>query len=496
MKKTYILLIITLISFASKAQDKKISLSLDDVIDIASEKSLEEFKNENIYLSSYWEYRYFKADRLPLLSLGTNPFDFYRYRSKEHNFQTGKEEFYLEEYLNSDLSMSLKQKVGLTGGTIFLNSDIEMVKNMGDDKSTSYQATPISIGYSQDLNGYNAMRWKAKIEPMKFEKAKKTFIQSKEVLSISTADKFFDLVSAQIELKIAENNLSSADTLYKIGQGRFQVGTVTQDELLSLQLNLLQSKQDLIKAQSTLQRAQSSLNSFLSLDKKTIVNCIVPEKIPSIKVRADEAVGKATENNPDMLSHLQELLEQDQSVAKAKAEAGFSTSIYALYGLNQTSEKFSNVYNDPEKSQLFQVGFSIPLLDWGKRRGSYLMAKSDREVAIARIKQERIEFEQQVYQDVIEFNLQAEQVYNAAMADTVAQKGYDVTLQRFLIGKVDVVKLNIARSDLETARSRYVEELRDYWNYYYRIRMWTLYDFVKGETLSAEFDKILQKQKP
>jgi outer membrane protein TolC len=263
--------------------------------------------------------------------------------------------------------------------------------------------------------------------------------------------------------------------------------------LLSLQLNLLRARQDLTKAHSTLQRAQSSLNSFLSLDKATMVNCIVPEKIPDMQVRADEAVGKATENNPNMLSHLQELLEQDESVAKAKAKAGFSTSIYALYGLNQTADKFSDVYNDPVKSQVFQVGISVPILDWGKRRGSYLMAKSNREVAEARIKQERIEFEQQVYQDVIEFNLQAEQVYNAAMADTVAQKGYNVTLQRFLIGKVDVVKLNIARSDLETARSRYVEELRDYWNYYYRIRMWTLFDFVKDQTLSAEFDKILQK---
>ncbi len=493
MNNIYIILIIVLASFAAKAQEKTLSLTLDDVLDIASEKSLEAFKNENMYRASYWEYRYFKADRLPLLSLDTNPLDFYRNRSKEYNFETGKEEFVLQEYFNPDLSLSLSQKIGLTGGTIFLNSDIEMVKNIGDDKSTSYQATPISIGYRQELTGYNAMRWESKIEPLKFEKAKKEFIQSKEVLSISTADKFFDLVSAQIELKIAENNLSSADTLYKIGKGRFQVGTVTQDELLSLQLNLLRARQDLTKAHSTLQRAQSSLNSFLSLDKATMVNCIVPEKIPDMQVRADEAVGKATENNPNMLSHLQELLEQDESVAKAKAKAGFSTSIYALYGLNQTADKFSDVYNDPVKSQVFQVGISVPILDWGKRRGSYLMAKSNREVAEARIKQERIEFEQQVYQDVIEFNLQAEQVYNAAMADTVAQKGYDVTLQRFLIGKVDVVKLNIARSDLETARSRYVEELRDYWNYYYRIRMWTLFDFVKDQTLSAEFDKILQK---
>jgi outer membrane protein TolC len=93
----------------------------------------------------------------------------------------------------------------------------------------------------------------------------------------------------------------------------------------------------------------------------------------------------------------------------------------------------------------------------------------------------------------MEFNLQAEQVKNAAKADTVAQKGFEVTFQRFLIGKVDVIKLNIARNDLESARNAYIRAVRTYWNYYYRLRMLTLYDFARQENLTAEYDKIIQK---
>ena len=82
---------------------------------------------------------------------------------------------------------------------------------------------------------------------------------------------------------------------------------------------------------------------------------------------------------------------------------------------------------------------------------------------------------------------------NAGLADTVAHKGYEVALQRFLIGKVDVVKLNIARNDLETARRSYISAVRRYWNYYYTLRMKTLFDFVAKESLSAEYDKLLEK---
>jgi len=68
-----------------------------------------------------------------------------------------------------------------------------------------------------------------------------------------------------------------------------------------------------------------------------------------------------------------------------------------------------------------------------------------------------------------------------------------VTFQRFLIGKVDVIKLNLARNDRESARKAYINAVRTYWNYYFRLRMLALHDFVKGESLSAEYDKIIQK---
>ena len=122
------------------------------------------------------------------------------------------------------------------------------------------------------------------------------------------------------------------------------------------------------------------------------------------------------------------------------------------------------------------------------------MAKSNREVSLAEIRQERIDFEQEVYQRVLEFNLQGGQVYNAAKADTVAKMGYDVTFQRFLIGKIDVVVLNIASTDQENARMQYVDALNQFWTKYYQLRSLTLFDFENKKQLVAEYDKILQKQ--
>jgi len=69
--------------------------------------------------------------------------------------------------------------------------------------------------------------------------------------------------------------------------------------------------------------------------------------------------------------------------------------------------------------------------------------------------------------------------------------GYDVTQQRFLIGKVDVTKLNLARNDQESARRAYINALRSYWNYYFTIRQLTLFDFEKNISLSEDFDRLV-----
>ena len=490
--KPLIFILLVLFTVESSSQVKKLQLTLDDVIELASKQSIDAFRNKNMFKASYWEYRYYKADKLPSLNLDATPIDFNRSRRREYNFDINEEEYVLREFFNADFGLSLNQNITMTGGQLFLQSGLGMVRNLGGDKNNSFQSTPISIGYSQQLNGYNRLKWQSRIEPLKFEKAKKELIQNSELLALKATNKFFTLVAAQIQLSIAENNKAKNDTLYKIGQGRYQVGTVTQDELLSLELQKLNAIQALNKSQLELIRAQSELNSFLGLPKESEVDCVVPQEIPDLEIIASQAIAKALENNPTILDHRQQLLQEDQNVARAKSETGINTNIFALYGLNQSSPEFKDVYDNPDNTQRFRLGVNIPIVDWGRRKGSYLMAESNREVARARIEQARIDFEQNIFQTVMEFNLQGEQVKNAALADTVAQQAYDVTFQRFLIGKVDVINLNQARTDLEQAKKTYIAELNTYWAYYFYIRQLTLFDFLNDVTLSEEYDEILQ----
>ena len=178
-------------------------------------------------------------------------------------------------------------------------------------------------------------------------------------------------------------------------------------------------------------------------------------------------------------------------VKSAKSKNGISANIFLQYGLDNSAEEVDMVYKDPSKSQRARIGVSVPILDWGRRKGSIQIAEAQREEVDNRIKQETIDFRQDVMMNVMEFNIQSEQVVHAAKADTIANLGYEVTIQRFKIGKLDVTKLNIAQNNLSLARRGYYSALRAYWNYYYRIRQITLHNYEDNTSLTEDFEKAM-----
>ncbi len=492
-----ILVLIFFISFCkiSIAQTKVRRLTLPEVITRASSQSIDAFKQQNMYRSSYWAFKYFKADKLPFLSVGANPFSYSNSIRQDYVPQNQTWQYSEQKNITSSASLKANQNINLTGGTFSMSSDLGMSKNFIGTQLTTFSANAISLGYYQRVNGYNGMRWKSKIEPLKFELAKKNLIQSNEDIAVKAANKFFTLVDAQIEINISQTNLANSDTLYQIGKGRYQVGTVTQDELLNFELNLMNSRLALIKANQGLIRARSDLNSFLGFDKNTVIECVMPTEVSlALQINVDDAVQKSMQNNPNIISQNNRILEEDNNVSLTKAKNGLSADVSVTAGLNQTGLTAANAYQNPNRFQnIALVGLSVPILDWGKRKGQILMAKSNREVVVNSVKQERIDFEQSVVMNVMEFDLQANQVMNSARADTIAQMGFDVTMRRFKIGKLDVTKLNLARNDLENAKRAYINSLRKYWISYYQIRQLTLFDFQTGTDLTADFDKILNQ---
>lgn len=488
--KLLVCFLLFLMPLRSKSQQKdSITLTLNEAIEIAQRQSLNAFIAKNSYMSGYWQFRSYRGILYPSMWLNTNIMTF----SSGNDWIDADQEYQYRQQTSNNVGLSLRQNIFPTGGEISINSYIYRNHNI-ESGDLYYRTNPIDITIRQPLNGYNEFKWNRKLEPLEYEIAKKNYLRRQQTIAQLTVNQFFQLASAEVDLAIATFNYSNADTLYRIGKGRFEIGTITQDELLNLELTLLNAEKTRTSSRLNLQRAKANLNSFLRLPKEMQVVCELPEKIPELQIEIDSAVKLAFDNNPEILNYQVDLIEQDQAVARARSQR-FDANLVLSYGIDQVGYDLNELYAPPySNSNAARVGLSLPLLDWGNTKGNYLMAKSRREVAKYEVEQNIVDFERTVINAVMEFNLQNQQIQIAKKAEEVGKLRFDVTKQRFLIGKVDVLRLNDARNGFESSRKDYIENLRSYWNYVYNVQGLTLYDYLRDEELTADFEKIIKDQ--
>ncbi|MCF8233534.1 MAG: TolC family protein [Bacteroidales bacterium] len=492
MKKFLVLILISGMFFQAGAQEEINRLSLNDVIYIAHQQSPDALIAKHRFRRSYWEYKSYRATYLPSLQFdGTVPnFN----RSIDAVIQPdGNTEYKERRFTEYSGSLSLNQRIGFTGGQVFLRSGLERNVNIvSGNKDTSFLSTPVNIGYSQPIFQYNPYRWDKKIEPLKYEEAKRGYLEDKEDISIKATEYFFNLLLSQIEKEIAAKNLANYDTLFHIAQGRYNLGKIAENDLLQLELNLLRAEAAVDNAQLEYENNLFRLKSFLRITEEVRIELIPPTETYHFDVDVTLAVVEARNNTSDGLAFQRRLLEAESQVNQARMNGRFDAELYAVFGLTQTAQEFDNVYQDPLDQQQVVVGLTIPILDWGQAKGRIRMAESNQELVRTSVEQERIDFDQNIFLQVMQFNMQEKQLYIAAKADTVAQKRFDVTQRRYMIGKVnDVLELNNAQIDNDNARKGYYSALKTYWNSFFQLRKLTLYDFMEDQRIEFDENKIL-----
>ncbi len=491
-RRISILLLLVLCGAGVQAQ-QVLRLDLKRTIALANDSSLSAFRYQNMYLSGYWEYRSYKAARLPSLSLNLTPAQYYRYITQRYDSQADVDVYREQQMFSATAGLSLVQNFDLLGGTFYVDTQLDYLRNFGDVNSTQFSTVPFRIGYQQDLLGFNAFRWDRKIEPLKFEKVKKQFIYNSESVSEEAVNYFFSLAMAQTDYRLAEENLTTADTLYAIGEQRQKIAAISQADLLTLKLDKVNARNTLKNAEITRKRAMSALATFLNLDKNTYIEIDLPSRPRYVDIPTDRALLLAKENNPTYLEQRQNVLEAEREVDRTKKESRFNASVNASVGFNQVADNLGAdnlgaAYRNLLQQDLVLLTVSIPLVDWGVRKGKYNMARNNLNVVKIAARQEEISLEEDVMMTVSDFNVQQDLIASASEALDLAELAYDQTRRRFIIGKADISSLTLSLNRQQEAQKNYIQALQNYWLNYYKIRKLTLHDFESGMSLSDRFD--------
>ncbi len=464
------------------------TLTLEKTIELANDSSLMAFRYRNMYQAGYWQYVSYKANRLPSLSLTATPARYYRYMTQRYDSEQNIDIFRQQQMFSASAGLEVTQNFDLLGGSLYLETDLEYMRNFGQNKYTQYSSVPVRIGYRQDLLGFNAFKWERKIEPLRYEKAKKELIYNMESVSEQAVSYFFALALAQAEYRLAEENVASCDTLYVIGERRFKIAAISRADLLTLELDKVNARNTLENCRIALKRASCSLASFLGMDKNTEIELKMPGRPLTTAIPLDLALAMAKKNNPMLLGHRQTILEGEREFNRAKAESRFNASVNASVGFNQVADDFSGAYRSPLRQDLVSVSISVPLIDWGVRKGKVNMARNNLNVSRIAARQDELSVEEDLIMTVSDYEVRQRLIASASEALDLAETAYTQTRQRFIIGKADINSITLSLNRRQEAAKNYIAALQNYWLSHYKIRRLTLHDFELDMPLSEKFE--------
>ena len=454
-------------------------MTLQQAIEIAQRQGLQARAILGTRDAARWQDRGFGARLLPQLSMTAIAPNYVRAIQPVRQ-PDGSTLFLPQQETTSEVGMTLRQRIPLTGGEVFVASGLQRVDRTADVSSSRlYSSSPVTFGLTQDIFRPNALKWDIREQDLRAVVADREYLEAREDIAVNTASAFFDLHSARLAMDNAASKLAINDTLFNLNKGRFEVGKIGENDLLQSELALLQARGQLDNAKLGFDRANAALKRLLSLLPDAPIDIAPPADIPITEVDTALAVQQALRNQSRTTNTDLQTVQAKRKVTEAKLNNGFGARVTATVGYNQRASVFDDAYQDLAERQQYGIQVQMPIVQWGYRKSQVEAARAEEDRAAANARATREEAAEQAHFAALELAQSARMLTIAAKADTVAQKRFEVAKNRYLVNKIDIDNLYIAQSERDGALRAYIDALRGYWAAYYRLRRLTLYDFAE-----------------
>ena len=481
MRKATVLLLFCTALTASAQQP--VRLDMERVFQLATDSSVTADRYRSVFQEANFTWLSWMAGRKPQIALSSTPLQYEQYMTQRYVSDTDNDEYREQKRLMSSVNLQAQQVMERWGGSLYASTGLAYLGNYGDFIQHQFATTPVRVGYRQELIGYNPYRWNLQTEPMRLNVAQQQMNYSVEQTGAEAVKRFFTLAVAQEQVRMAQEQLQSCDSILAIGKRRYNIASISKAELEILSLQRSLATTTLKSAQLNHQKASKSLAVWLGMDEKTQLELIVPSILPRLSVTLNDAIAQAEQHNPNYLSMELKELEARRDAEELKHKKGLNASIDASIGLNQVSDHFELAYRKPLVQNQVTVSLTVPISDHGKKRNAWLAAQTKAETAARQRQEQRRDTELDIAQTVAEVNQRQTIVDDSRHSLQIAEDAYTAMLQRFIRGQANVNDLSLAQQYWQEARRGQITALQDFWNSYYHLRQLTLYDFLRHQPI-------------
>lgn len=452
-------------------------LTLDEVVRLAQDSAITAFQSQHEYRSRQASHEAFEALRKPQLSLKVVP-NYSRIVS-----DPSRDYVYLRNFdiLSTSAQLRLSQKVLPFGGEAFIGTQAiwsEFFREEASGHPRQFVASPLLVGYSHTLLGYNPFRWEKQVEDQQLKAARQQHEYNLRCIAEEAAVRYFRLARQQRLLRMRQEDLRMNDTLLAIAREKATIAIVSLAELRAIDVQQQNAANQLEVTRRDEMKARTELASLLRMDLPSadLPLLAIPSLPPPVGYTPEEAVMLAKSNNPAYQQRLAELTEARHQEDKALKERGVNVGLDINLGLQQVNTTFGRAYKNQQLYALGAVQLTIPLMDHGaakKRHTATLSWVERQELALQ-------ETERLLAEDAT-VTLQRLQSCRLILASTqqtakLAEDAFNEAADNYANGLCDINTYTLAQSRWATAYNNYLTALEEFWTTHYHLQTLIQYE--------------------
>ena len=447
------------------------TLTLDEVIRLSQDSAITAFQSRQEYQSRQASYEAFEALRKPQLSLKVVP-NYSRIVS-----DPSRDYVYLRNYdiFSTSAQVRLSQKVLPFGGEAFIGSQAiwsEFFREEASGYPRQFVASPLLVGYSHTLLGYNPFRWEKQVEDQQLKAARQQHEYNLRCIAEEAAVRYFRLARQQRMLQMRLDELRMNDTLLAIAREKATIAIVSLAELHAIEVQQQNAANQLEVTRQDELKARTELASLLRMDLPSadLPLLTIPDIPPSVDYTPEEVAMLAKSNNPAYQQRLAELTEARHQEDKARKERGVNVGLDINLGLQQVNTTLGSAYKNQQLYALGAVQVTIPLMDHGaaKKRHTAATAWVERQESALQ------ETERLLAEDAT-VTLQKLQSCRMRLANTgqtakLAEEAFNEAADNYANGLSDINTYTLAQSRWATAYNNYLTALEEFWTTHYHLQ--------------------------
>lgn len=306
------------------------------------------------------------------------------------------------------------------------------------------------------INNYLLTKIGVDIAKMEFEKTKLD-------LALQVKEAYYSVLKAQKGVEVTEQAVQQLEAHYKVAQAFFDAGIIPKNDLLQVEVQLAQSKQDLIRAQNALEVARAVFNTLLRRDINDAVR--LEEVLEYTPVTID--IAALTE---EALRERPELKLSELGLKSAKKVVGIAASrllpqlsvvfTYAREG-DEPAVNGSRFQRDADSWNVMGVA-QWEVWDWGNAWWGVGESKAKVFQAERALEQVEDAIKLDVKEAALRLNEARENILVAEAAVSQAEENFRINEERYkgqVATSTDVID---ALTMLTRARTNYYSALSDY----------------------------------